>query len=70
MQSHVDEDDAVKHRLVDSPGRRQTYALIQCTGSSYKTQAIFVIESGLYSLIRSSKLLNKNTLQEKWWKDI
>ena len=30
----------------------------------------FINESGLYSLIRSSKLLNKNTLQEKWWKDM
>ena len=34
------------------------------------TQAILVNESGLYSLILSSKLLNKNTLQEKWWKDM
>ena len=31
----------------------KTTALIQCTGSSYKTQAIFINESGLYSLILS-----------------
>ena len=43
LAQHVDEDD-------------KTTALIQCTGSSYKTQAIFINESGLYSLILSSKL--------------
>ena len=40
---HVDEDD-------------KTTALIQGPGSNYKTQAIFINESGLYSLILSSKL--------------
>ena len=43
LAQHVDEDN-------------KTTALIQCTGSSYKTQAIFINESGLYSLILSSKL--------------
>ena len=43
LAQHVHEDD-------------KTTALIQCTGSSYKTQAIFINESGLYSLILSSKL--------------
>ena len=40
---HVDEDD-------------KTTALIQGPGSNYKTQAIFINESGLYSLILCSKL--------------
>ena len=40
---HVDEDD-------------KTTALIQGPGSNYKTQAVFINESGLYSLILSSKL--------------
>ena len=40
---HVDEDD-------------KTTALIQGVGSNYKTQAIFINESGLYALILSSKL--------------
>ena len=40
---HVDEDD-------------KTTALIQGPGSNYKTQAIFINESGLYSLILQSKL--------------
>ena len=39
---HVDEDDALKWGLIDSKGRKQ--------------QAIFINESGLYSLILSSKL--------------
>ncbi len=39
---HVDEDDSLKWGLVDSRGRKQ--------------QAIFINESGLYSLILSSKL--------------
>ncbi|MBQ8265483.1 MAG: phage antirepressor KilAC domain-containing protein [Bacteroides sp.] len=39
---HVDEDDALKQGLTDSLGRSQ--------------QAIFINESGLYSLILSSKL--------------
>lgn len=39
---HVDEDDSVKHGLIDSMGRQQT--------------AVFINESGLYSLILSSKL--------------
>ena len=40
---HVDEDDKIT-------------ALIQGVGSNYKTQAIFINESGLYALILSSKL--------------
>ena len=39
---HVDEDDSLKWGLIDSKGRKQ--------------QAIFINESGLYSLILSSKL--------------
>ena len=39
---HVDEDDSLKQGLIDSKGRVQ--------------QAIFINESGLYSLILSSKL--------------
>ncbi len=37
-------------------GEDKTTALIQGTGSNYKTQAIVINESGLYSLILSSKL--------------
>ena len=40
---HVDDED-------------KTTALIQGTGSNYKSQAIFINESGLYALILSSKL--------------
>ena len=43
LAAHVDEDD-------------KTTALIQGTGSNYKTQATLINESGLYSLILSSKL--------------
>ncbi|MCR4920710.1 MAG: Bro-N domain-containing protein, partial [Bacteroidaceae bacterium] len=39
---HVDEDDSLKWGLIDSKGRKQ--------------QAIVINESGLYSLILSSKL--------------
>ena len=39
---HVDKDDSLKQGLIDSKGRYQ--------------QAIFINESGLYSLILSSKL--------------
>ena len=42
VQRHVDEGDGTKHTLIDSLGREQ--------------QAIFINESGLYSLILSSKL--------------
>ena len=42
ITQHVEEDDAVKHRLIDSLGRTQ--------------QAVFINESGLYALILSSKL--------------
>ncbi len=42
ISMHVDEDDSLKWGLVDSRGRKQ--------------QAIFINESGLYSLILSSKL--------------
>jgi prophage antirepressor-like protein len=34
----------------------KTTALIQCTGSNYKSKSIIINESGLYSLILSSKL--------------
>ena len=40
---HVDDED-------------KTTALIQGTGSNYKSQAVFINESGLYALILSSKL--------------
>ena len=40
---HVDEDD-------------KTSVLIQHSGSNYKSKTIFINESGLYSLILSSKL--------------
>ena len=43
IAQHVDEGD-------------KTTALIQGTGSNYKTQAVFLKESGLYALIFSSKL--------------
>ena len=43
LATHVDEED-------------KTTALIQGTGSNYKTKVIFINESGLYSLILSSKL--------------
>ena len=42
VQRHVDEGDGTKHTLIDSLGRKQ--------------QATFINESGLYSLILSSKL--------------
>ena len=45
VASHVDEDD-------------KTTALIQGTGSNYKSKVILINESGLYSLILSSKLPN------------
>ena len=43
VMQHVDDED-------------KTTALIQGGGSNYKSQAIFINESGLYSLILSSKL--------------
>ena len=43
ITQHVNEDD-------------KTTALIQGTGSNYKSHAIFINESGLYSLVLSSKL--------------
>lgn len=45
VASHVDEDD-------------KTTTLIQGTGSNYKSKVILINESGLYSLILSSKLPN------------
>ena len=42
---HVDDED-------------KTTALIQGAGSNYKSQAVFIYESGLYALILSSKLEN------------
>ena len=43
IQAHVDNED-------------KTTALIQCTGSEYKSNAVIINESGLYSPILSSKL--------------
>ena len=43
IQAHVDDED-------------KTTALIQCTGSEYKSNAVIINESGLYSLTLSSKL--------------
>lgn len=43
IKAHVDNED-------------KTTALIQCTGSEYKSNAVIINESGLYSLILSSKL--------------
>lgn len=43
LATHVDEED-------------KTTALIQGTGSNYKSQTVLINESGLYSLILSSKL--------------
>ena len=43
VAKHVDTED-------------KTTTLIQGSGSNYKTQAIFINESGLYALILSSKL--------------
>ena len=48
---HVDEDDSLKWGLIDSKGRTQ--------------QAIFINESGLYSLILSSKLPNARAFK-RW----
>lgn len=45
IATHVDEDD-------------KTTTLIQGTGSNYKSNAVIINESGLYSLILSSKLPN------------
>ncbi len=42
VERHIDEDDSLKRGLIDSVGRTQ--------------EAIFINESGLYSLILSSKL--------------
>lgn len=42
LSRHIDEDDGMKHPLIDSMGRKQ--------------EAVFINESGLYSLILSSKL--------------
>ncbi|MCR5469868.1 MAG: Bro-N domain-containing protein [Prevotella sp.] len=43
LAAHVDEED-------------KTNALIQGGGSNYKSQTVIINESGLYSLILSSKL--------------
>ena len=45
VMQHVDDED-------------KTTALIQGAGSNYKSQAVFINESGLYTLILSSKLEN------------
>ena len=43
IRDHVDDED-------------KTTVAIRDTGSNYKSQAIFINESGLYSLVLSSKL--------------
>ena len=48
IAQHVEEDDAVKHRLIDSLGREQL--------------TTFINESGLYSLILGSKLESARSL--------
>lgn len=45
IATHVDDED-------------KTTALIQCDDSNYKSNAVVINESGLYSLILSSKLPN------------
>ena len=54
LRVHIEDDDKVVNKMVTTYGIKPT---------------TFVNESGLYSLILSSKLLNKNTLQEKWCKN-
>ena len=51
VERHVEKDDGTKHTLIDSLGRKQ--------------RAIFINESGLYSLILSSKL--ENAKRFKHW---
>ena len=51
VQKHVDGDDGTKNTLIDSLGRKQ--------------RATFINESGLYALIRSSKL--ESAKQFKHW---
>ena len=55
LRDHVVNEDKLGERIVLSGQNR------------YVT---FINESSLYSLILSSKLLSKNTLQEKWCKDM
>lgn len=52
LAAHVDEED-------------KTTTLIQGTGSNYKSKAIIINESGLYSLILSSKLPNAKAFK-RW----
>jgi prophage antirepressor-like protein len=54
LRVHIEDDDKVVNKMDTTYGIKPT---------------TFINESGLYSLILSSKLLNKNTLQEKLWKD-
>lgn len=42
----------------------KTTTLIQCTGSNYKTTVTIINESGLYSLILSSKMPNAKQFKE------
>ena len=51
IERHIDEDDSLKRGLIDSVGRTQ--------------EAIFINESGLYSLILSSKLPNAKVFK-RW----
>ena len=44
LSTHIDEDDSLKQGLIDSIGRNQ--------------ETIFINESGMYSLIMSSRLEN------------
>ena len=55
LRDHMINEDKLGERIVLSGQNR------------YVT---FINESGLYSLILSSKLLNKNTFTEKWCKDM
>ena len=54
LRVHIEDDDKVVNEMDTTYGIKPT---------------TFINESGLYSLILSSKLLNKNTLQKKLWKD-
>ena len=51
IATHVDDED-------------KTTTLIQGTGSNYKSKAVIINESGLYSLILSSKLPTANTISQ------
>lgn len=56
IATHVDDED-------------KTTALIQCDDSNYKSNAVVINESGLYSLILSSKLPNAKKFK-RWYRFI